>query len=297
MKFSTYVFVALLVVPNFSVAMPAKAYTKTTKKSKSTNLPSLSCDDGKLMSDGTCFSVNQVEMYSDKYGDASFRSRLYNEILSQTKQAHRDKQEYYGKFLEDVRTLSGSSTAVSNDSLMMLLGVNEEMNSDAIEPMNPGNRRLAPTPAPTTSCESDIVTIIIGTFGLVLNLLGVAAGGVGKSLSKVIGRSRMDKIAEFIDTKVPAKSVYHPDDFFKLIGNLFAMIMGDANMSVGLFVKGAIESQPWYDDALDLVSFTAQLASWLIPGAFEIETALKAVSLADAIARLTLTIFAAKDAC
>ena len=241
------------------------------------------------MSDGTCFSVNQVEMYSDKYGDASFRSRLYNEILSQTKQAHRDKQEYYGKFLEDVRTLSGSSTAVSNDSLMMLLGVNEEMNSDAIELVNPGNRRLG--------CEADIVTIIIGTFGLVLNLLGVAAGGVGKSLSKVIGRSRMDKIAEFIDTKVPAKSVYHPDDFFKLIGNLFAMIMGDANMSVGLFVKETIKSQPWYDDALDLVSFTAQLASWLIPGAFEIETALKAVSLADAIARLTLTIFAAKDAC
>ena len=236
MKFSTYVFVALLVVPNFSVAMPAKAYTKTTKKSKSTNLPSLSCDDGKLMSDGTCFSVNQVEMYSDKYGDASFRSRLYNEILSQTKQAHRDKQEYYGKFLEDVRTLSGSSTAVSNDSLMMLLGVNEEMNSDAIELVNPGNRRLG--------CEADIVTIIIGTFGLVLNLLGVAAGGVGKSLSKVIGRSTTAKIAEYIDTKVPAKNLYHPDDFFKMIGNILAMIMGDSNMSVGLFVKGAIISQP-----------------------------------------------------
>lgn len=292
MKFSTYVFVALLVVPNFSVAMPAKAFTKTTKKSKSTNLPSLSCDDGKLMSDGTCFSVNQVEMYSDKYGDASFRSRLYNEILSQTKQAHRDKQEYYGKFLEDVRTLSGSSTAVSNDSLMMLLGVNEEMNSDAIELVNPGNRRLG--------CEADIVTIIIGTFGLVLNLLGVAAGGVGKSLSKVIGRSTTAKIAEYIDTKVPAKNLYHPDDFFKMIGNILAMIMGDSNMSVGLFVKGAIISQPWYDDALDLVSFAAQLASWLIPGAFEIETELKAVSLADAIARLTLTIFDAKgviDSC
>jgi len=290
MKFSTYVFVALLVAPNFSVAMPAKAYTKTTKKSKSANLPSLSCDDGKSMSDGTCFSVNQVVMYSDKYGDASFRSKLYSEILLQPKQAHRDKQEYYSKFLEDVRTLSGNSTAVSNDSLMMLMGVNE-MNYDAIEQVNPGNRRLA------ASCEADIITIIIGTFGLILNLLGVAAGGVGKSLSKVIGSKTTNKIAEFIDTKVPAKNVYNPDDFFKMIGNLLAMIMGDSNMSVGLFVKGAITSQPWYDDALDLVSFAAQIVSWLVPGAFAIETELKAVALATGIAKLTLAVFAAKDAC
>jgi len=226
-------------------------------------------------------------MYSDKYGDASFRSRFYNEILSQTKQAHRDKQVYYGKFLEDVRTLSGNST-VSNDSLMMLMGVSE-MNSDEIEQANPGNRRLA-------SCEADITTIIIGTFGLVLSLLGVAAGGVGKSLSKVIGNKTRNKIVGFLD-KLPSKNAYHPDDFFKLIGKLFAMIMGDANMGVGLFVKKAIETQPWYDDALDAVSFIAQLVSWLVPGAFEIETSIKAVSLADAIARLTLTIFGAVTAC
>ena len=152
------------------------------------------------------FSVNQAEMYSDEHGDASFRSRLYNEILSQTKQVHRDKQEYYSKFLEDVRTLSGNSTAVSNDSLMMLMGVNEEMNYDAIEPVNPGNRRLG--------YEAGIITIIIGTFGLVLNLLVVAAGGVGKLLSKVIGSKTTDNIAEFIETKVPGKSFYNLDDFF-----------------------------------------------------------------------------------
>jgi len=293
MKFSTYVFVALLVAPNFSVAMPVKDYTKTTKKSKkskkskSTNLPSLSCDDGKLMSDGTCFSVNQVEMYSDKYGDASFRSRFYNEILSQTKQAHRDKQVYYGKFLEDVRTLSGNST-VSNDSLMMLMGVNE-MNSDEIEQANPSNRRLS-------ACAGDITTIIIGTFGLVLNLLGVVSGGVGKALSKVIGEPGYDKIVEFLDG-LENKDAYHPDDFFKLVGKLFAILMGDANMSVEFFVKTAIEAVPWYDDALDLISFAAQLVSWIVPGAFEYETYLKAVSLADGIAKLTLTIFGAVTAC
>ena len=75
--------------------------------------------------------------------------------------------------------------------------------------------------------------------------------------------------------------------------------MGDVNMSVGLVVKDTIASQPWYDNALDLASFTAQILSWLIPGAFEIETSLKAVSLATAIAiaKLTLAIFAAKDSC
>jgi hypothetical protein len=62
-----------------------------------------------------------------------------------------------------------------------------------------------------------------------------------------------------------------------------------------LVVKDTIASQPWYDDALDLAFFTAQILSWLIPGAFEIETSLEAVSLATAIAKLTLAIFAAKD--